>query len=103
MGALHTNARVGTALVAFAGNSILCRAALGPGHADPSTFTAIRLVAGAATLLVLLRVRGGSLASAKAGTGLRAAALFAYAALFSGRTSGSPPASGPSSSSAPCS
>ncbi len=83
MSALRTTVLVGTALVAFAGNSILCRAALATGHADPATFTAVRLVAGAVVLAALVRVRGGSLGVARAGTGYRALALFAYASLFS--------------------
>ncbi len=69
------------ALVCFAANSLLCRAALGRGLADPGTFTAVRLASGAAALALLLgatrRVRpaGGSWGSALA--------LFVYAAAFS--------------------
>lgn len=42
-----------TALVAFAGNSVLCRLALGEGTLDAATFTTIRLAAGAAMLLLV--------------------------------------------------
>jgi hypothetical protein len=42
------------ALVAFAANSILCRLALTSGGIDPASFTAIRLVTGAAVLLALV-------------------------------------------------
>ena len=45
------------AMVAFAGNSLLCRAALGQTAIDGASFTTLRIVSGAATLLVLLRVR----------------------------------------------
>jgi drug/metabolite transporter (DMT)-like permease/RimJ/RimL family protein N-acetyltransferase len=41
------------ALVAFAANSILCRIALRQDAIDPATFTTIRLVSGAATLLLV--------------------------------------------------
>ncbi|MEB6379011.1 DMT family transporter [Leclercia adecarboxylata] len=37
-------------LTAFAANSILCRIALKNGHADPETFSMLRLLGGAATL-----------------------------------------------------
>lgn len=69
------------AMLAFAGNSLLCRRALAHTHIDPATFTTIRIVAGALALmalqLVVARTRsiGGSWRS-----GL---ALFAYAAAFS--------------------
>jgi hypothetical protein len=38
------------ALVAFAANSLLCRAALREPGIDPATFTTIRLLAGAGAL-----------------------------------------------------
>ncbi|MGH9945906.1 MAG: DMT family transporter [Pyrinomonadaceae bacterium] len=41
------------ALVAFAFNSILCRMALGSSEIDAAGFTVVRLVAGAATLIVI--------------------------------------------------
>lgn len=68
------------ALLAFAGNSLLCRFALRGGHADPAAFTLIRLASGAAALWVVLKVRrveriGGSWPSALA--------LFVYAIAFS--------------------
>jgi drug/metabolite transporter (DMT)-like permease len=70
------------ALVAFAGNSLLARVALGPGLIDPAGFTAVRLGSGALTLFLLaaLRRRVGV-----PRTGRRAppAALFAYALAFS--------------------
>lgn len=42
------------ALLAFAGNSILCRLALEQGTIDPSSFTAIRLLSGAVTLVFIV-------------------------------------------------
>ena len=48
----------GLALLAFAGNSLLCRIALGPVGMDAASFTAIRLVSGAAMLGLMLRVHG---------------------------------------------
>ena len=44
------------ALVAFASNSLLARFSLGTGAIDAATFTAIRLLAGAAVLVALVRV-----------------------------------------------
>jgi len=70
------------ALVAFAGNSILCRMALGAHLIDPTGFTAVRLAAGAATLWLVIAVRSGG-APRLAGRWSSAAALFLYAAAFS--------------------
>ncbi len=42
------------ALVAFAANSVLCRLALRDGAIDPATFSTVRLVAGAAMLLLVM-------------------------------------------------
>lgn len=90
------------ALVAFAGNSLLCRRALGSGAADPASFTAIRLVAGALTLLAIAAWRarrptapttdtlapdastdGSSASWQLAGGWIPAFWLFVYAAAFS--------------------
>jgi drug/metabolite transporter (DMT)-like permease len=46
-----------SAMVAFAANSVLCRLALGEAAIDPYSFTAIRLVAGALTLVLVTRLR----------------------------------------------
>ena len=43
-----------TAMIAFAANSILCRAALGRGLIDAVGFTSIRLASGAAILVLIL-------------------------------------------------
>lgn len=69
------------ALVAFAGNSLLCRAALAHTRIDAASFTTVRLLSGAVVLCSLVWLRG----AARAGRGnwLSALALFAYAAGFS--------------------
>lgn len=69
------------AMLAFAGNSLLCRLALKTTQIDPATFTSLRLLAGALMLALLLRLRPGSTTSAGSWSG--AAALFIYAAAFS--------------------
>lgn len=69
------------AMLAFAGNSILCRAALQDSAIDPASFTTIRLLAGAITLAVLVALRGNNIV--KTGSWLSAWALFGYAAGFS--------------------
>lgn len=70
------------AMIAFAGNSLLCRAALRDTDIDAATFTSIRLISGALTLCLLLGVRGNR-APMKQGSWGSALALFAYAAAFS--------------------
>jgi drug/metabolite transporter (DMT)-like permease len=45
------------ALLAFAGNSVLCRVALGEGTIDAASFTAIRLASGIAALFVFIFFR----------------------------------------------
>lgn len=69
------------AMLAFAGNSLLCRLALKQTSIDPASFTAIRLLAGAVVLWLIVRLRGGQ--HRVGGNWLSALALFAYAAAFS--------------------
>jgi drug/metabolite transporter (DMT)-like permease len=69
------------ALVAFAANSILTRAALAHSDIDPATFTAIRIASGALTLLAVVALRGSH--SSGRGSWVSAWALFGYAILFS--------------------
>ncbi len=69
------------ALVAFAGNSLLCRVALAQTGIDPASFTAVRLLSGALTLWALVAARGVRIADG--GNWLSALALFAYAVGFS--------------------
>ncbi|WP_343338401.1 DMT family transporter [Vibrio parahaemolyticus] len=72
-------------MLAFAANSLLCRLALAEGLIDAGSFTLVRLISGAITLIALLVVRGQwktDLPTSRfrffAGV-----ALFGYAALFS--------------------
>ena len=67
------------ALVAFAGNSILCRMALGERSIDAASFATLRLLSGALVLVLILRSKGES----PAGTWLGGTALFLYAVPFS--------------------
>lgn len=69
------------AMIAFAGNSLLCRAALKHTSIDAASFTAIRLVSGAAMLWLLVKMR--RTAPGGKGNWLSAVALFIYAAGFS--------------------
>lgn len=69
------------AMLAFAGNSLLCRLALKTTQIDPATFTSLRLLSGALILALLLRLRQGSVPVAGSWSG--AIALFIYAAAFS--------------------
>jgi drug/metabolite transporter (DMT)-like permease len=69
------------AMLAFAGNSILCRLALKTTAIDPASFTSARMISAAVTLVIILRLRGQG--SAVGGSWASAVALFAYAAGFS--------------------
>ena len=71
------------AMLAFAGNSLLCRAALAGTGIDPASFTLIRITSGAAVLGLIVRGRAGSGTAAGGGSWLSALALFAYASAFS--------------------
>jgi drug/metabolite transporter (DMT)-like permease len=70
------------AMVAFASNSLLCRLALQHGSIDAASFCSIRLVSGAAMLLMLARTSAGRISPAK-GDWLAAIMLFGYVACFS--------------------
>jgi drug/metabolite transporter (DMT)-like permease len=92
-------ALVAAALVGFAANSLLCRAALGARSIDAASFTCVRLASGALVLWLIARTlaaRGdppgvrvpdsaGAATSGGRGAGswASAAALFLYAAAFS--------------------
>ncbi len=69
------------AMIAFAGNSLLCRVALEQTSIDAASFTTIRLVSGAVMLWLVVRMRRGTYTGG--GSWLSAFALFAYAAGFS--------------------
>jgi len=68
-------------MVAFAGNSLLCRLALRHTVIDPATFTCVRILSGALVLWLIARMRPGS--RTRGGSWPSALALFAYAAAFS--------------------
>ncbi|MBT9590437.1 MAG: DMT family transporter [Thiobacillus sp.] len=69
------------AMIAFAGNSLLCRVALKHTSIDAASFTTIRLISGAVMLWLVVLMKRGTYASG--GSWLSAFALFAYAAGFS--------------------
>jgi drug/metabolite transporter (DMT)-like permease len=79
-------------MVAFAGNSLLCRAALGRTGIDPASFTALRLGSGALSTWLLVcfldrtgpaPANAGQPRAPMAGTWSAALGLFVYAAAFS--------------------
>ncbi len=70
------------AMLAFAGNSLLCRGALTDSSIDAASFTTLRIVSGALVLWLLVRVRGRPQALVRGSWG-SAMALFAYAGAFS--------------------
>lgn len=71
------------ALFAFAGNSILCRLALGDGAIDAASFTAVRLLSGIIMLGLILFVTRNKKVSASKGSWLASIMLFLYAVTFS--------------------
>lgn len=81
MPALRVPALTTLAMLAFAGNSLLCRLALAQTRIEPGQFTAVRILSGAATLAVIARL----VAPGRRGDGSwsSALALLAYALGFS--------------------
>ena len=86
------------AMIAFASNSLLCRAALRDTQIDAATFTLVRIFSGAVALFIILKLHPARFVAAVSdrrdnldgtqkaglqGTWLSAFALFAYAAAFS--------------------
>jgi drug/metabolite transporter (DMT)-like permease len=92
------------AMIAFASNSLLCRAALKESSLDPATFTLVRIFSGAVALWLIMKVRRRMIADTTAspsaeglfsselimrrspfryGNWISAVVLFAYAAGFS--------------------
>ena len=69
------------AMIAFASNSLLCRAALKQTSIDAASFTFLRIFSGAVALWIIMKMR--NTVWKEAGTWPSAAALFAYAAAFS--------------------
>jgi drug/metabolite transporter (DMT)-like permease len=82
--ALPTGALTAVALVAFASNSLLARAALRPRLVDAATFTLARLASGAVLLWLLAgRGRAAGAPILRTGNTHGALALFGYAIAFS--------------------
>ncbi len=71
------------ALLAFAGNSILCRYALKDEIIDASSFTAIRLASGTFFLIILLLFKAKDQFDYKAGSWSSSLFLFIYSVAFS--------------------
>jgi drug/metabolite transporter (DMT)-like permease len=69
------------AMIAFAGNSLLCRMALKQTPIDAATFTTVRIVSGALALWLIVRLRAR--AARGGGSWSAAAVLMAYAVCFS--------------------
>ncbi|MBL4613427.1 MAG: EamA family transporter, partial [Magnetovibrio sp.] len=69
-------------MMAFAANSLLCRQALGQGLIDAASFTTVRVLSGAVTLLIIVMLRRRPRAPSTANW-RSAAALFAYMGFFS--------------------
>src|SRR5688500_400167 len=69
-------------MLAFAGNSLLCRLALKHTAIDPASFTTIRLLSGAVVLWLIVQLRADHAAAGRGSWG-SALALVAYAACFS--------------------
>lgn len=81
MSPIRTVALTSVAMIAFAGNSLLCRVALRETDIDAASFTSIRLVSGAFTLWLLVQLRNEN--AVGRGSWGSALALFTYAAAFS--------------------
>lgn len=78
---LHLSTLTVLALLAFAGNSLLCRAALAHTAIDAASFTTLRLASGALVLWGLVQFTRRE--ATGRGSWPSALALFAYAAAFS--------------------
>lgn len=85
MSSVRIAALTSLAMLAFAANSLLCRVALQHASIDAASFTTIRLVSGAVTLWLVVRIGSGTSAGTQTGSGnwTSALALFVYAAGFS--------------------
>jgi drug/metabolite transporter (DMT)-like permease len=79
----RTAIAAGTALIAFASNSIICRIALRDASIDAGSFSAVRLLSGAVTLWLVLILSGYRKQPEYNGSWTSAAMLFLYAFAFS--------------------
>jgi drug/metabolite transporter (DMT)-like permease len=80
---IRAAAYTSAAMLAFAGNSIICRMALADEAIDPASFTALRLVSGAVALLLIVAGSGGDRKVFRHGSWPSALMLFLYAIGFS--------------------
>lgn len=71
------------ALLAFAGNSVLCRLALGNNAIDAASFTSIRLLSGILALGLILLITQRRSSQTSKGSWKASAMLFIYALTFS--------------------
>ena len=71
------------ALLAFAGNSVLCRLALGENTIDAASFTNIRLLSGIVVLALILKMTQRKSEPGSKGSWLASVMLFLYAVSFS--------------------
>ncbi len=92
MSRIQTALFTAIAMIAFAGNSLLCRMALKHTHIDAASFTLIRLCSGALVLWLIIGFRGEKIRGA--GSWISALALVVYAAGFSFAYKSLPAASG---------
>lgn len=78
---LRTSLLTALAMLAFAGNSVLCRMALGQELIDAASFTTVRILAGAVTLSLILLARRRPVIGTPDWSGVLA--LFCYMVFFS--------------------
>ncbi len=71
------------ALLAFAGNSVICRLALGENTIDAASFTVIRLLSGIITLTLILIISNKNAKATSKGSWSASFMLFLYAVTFS--------------------
>jgi len=81
MSTLRLFAYTALAMLAFAANSLLCRAALKQTAIDAASFSTVRILSGALLLWLLMHTRAAT--HGKQGSWRSAAALFIYVAAFS--------------------
>ena len=80
---MKTFALILTALIAFAANSVLNRAALIGEGTDPAAFMGLRMLSGTVMLVVIVSLRGKTRQLVAAGSWVSAGALLLYAVAFS--------------------
>ena len=80
---LKTIALTSFSLVAFAGNSILCKLALGQNKLDAASFTIVRLLSGIIVLLLVPKIFNEKGTTTRNRNWISSVALFLYAVTFS--------------------